>query len=218
MTCSAATCSPRRSRNRLRPLTTLSPFSVEEMTPRNWAVTNGSSTTVSRLLGGFVAPSRRVARSAASPAALSRSKPLGLAGDAEAEAGLRLVAVVGEAADADVAAVLPAALADAGRGGHGDLAPGVGVVGVVDADPRVDAERQPLELLGQLDLARRSGTPPARRPTAAAACGRRRRARPARPTRRRCRTRRCRGPRRGPRRRRSGRACRRRRSRCGRRG
>ena len=37
--------------------------------PRNWAVTHGSSTTVSRSLAGLAAPSRRVARSAASAAA-----------------------------------------------------------------------------------------------------------------------------------------------------
>ena len=158
---SAATCSPRRSRNRLRPLTTLSPFSVEEITPRNCAVTNGSRTTVSRLLAGLVAPSRRVARSAASLAALSRSNPPGWRATLKPKPGLRLVAVVGEAADADVAAVLPAALADAGGRRHGDLAPGVGVVGVVDADPGIGGERQPLELLGQLDLALRRERRPA---------------------------------------------------------
>ena len=92
--------SPRRSRNRLRPLTTASPLSVEEITPRNWAVTNGSSTTVRRLLAGLVAPSSRVARSTASRAALSRSKQVGSPADGEPEPGLGLVAVVGQRADA----------------------------------------------------------------------------------------------------------------------
>ena len=48
----AATVSPMRSRNSERPFTTASPFSVEEITPMNWAVTNGSSTTVTRRLEG----------------------------------------------------------------------------------------------------------------------------------------------------------------------
>ena len=63
--------------NRLRPFTTASPLSVEEMIPRNWAVTNGSSTTVVRFDAGFVAPSNRVARSAASRAAFARSNASG---------------------------------------------------------------------------------------------------------------------------------------------
>ena len=121
--------------------------------PRNCAVTNGSSTTVSRRLGGFVAPSSRVARSTRVAAALSRSNARGAPGDAEPEAGLRLVAVVGERADAQVAPVLATALADAGRRGHGDLPPDVGVVGVVDPDAPIAGQRQALELLGQLDLA-----------------------------------------------------------------
>ena len=111
-----------------------------------------------RRLGGAEQPGRPVDRRRA--AALARSNSSGCAADAEPEPGLGLVAVVGERADADVAAVLAAAAADAGRGGHGDLAPRVGVVGVVDADARVGGERQALELLGQLDLARRSGTRP----------------------------------------------------------
>ena len=72
-----ATGSSMRSRNRLRPLMTDSPFRVPEMTPKNCAVTNGSSTTVNRLLGGLVEPSSRVARSDASRAAFSRSKSSG---------------------------------------------------------------------------------------------------------------------------------------------
>ena len=41
-------------------------------------MTNGSSTTVTRLVDGFVAPSNRVARSTASRAALSRSNSSGV--------------------------------------------------------------------------------------------------------------------------------------------
>ena len=218
VTMSAATCSPRRSRNRLRPLTTLSPLSVDEITPRNCAVTNGSRTIVSRLLGGLVAPSRRVARSAASVAALSRSNPSGWRATLKpnpvcvsSPSSARLLTL-------DVAAVLPPALADAGRRRHGDLAPGVGVVGVVDADPGIGGEGQPLELLGELDLALGREVGERVVPQRLRGCAARRRARPDRPTRRRCRRRRCRAPRRGPRRRRSGRACRRRRTRSGRRG
>ena len=61
----------------LRPFTTPSPLSVDEMMPRNCAVTNGSRTTVSRWVGGFVAPSRRVARSAASLGRRSTSSFVG---------------------------------------------------------------------------------------------------------------------------------------------
>ncbi len=45
--------------------------------PRNCAVTHGSSTTVSRSLPGFTAPSMRVARSAASVAARATSSSPG---------------------------------------------------------------------------------------------------------------------------------------------
>jgi len=68
VTTPAATSSPRRSAKKERPLSTLSPLSVKPRMPRNWAVTHGSSTTVSRSLGGFVAPRRRVARRPASAA------------------------------------------------------------------------------------------------------------------------------------------------------
>ncbi len=74
VTTSLATCSPTRSWKMLRPLITLSPLSVPPMIPRKLAVTYGSRTTVSRRDAGFVAPSSRVARSAASRAALARSK------------------------------------------------------------------------------------------------------------------------------------------------
>jgi hypothetical protein len=70
------------------------------------AVTYGSSTTVRPGSSGLVAPSRRVARSDASCRRLGQIELVGRATDAEPEAGLRLVAVVGERADADVAAVL----------------------------------------------------------------------------------------------------------------
>ena len=43
-----ATSSPSRSANSERPLSTASPESVEPMMPRNWAVTQGSRTTVTR--------------------------------------------------------------------------------------------------------------------------------------------------------------------------
>ena len=122
------------------------------MIPRNWAVTYGSSTTVSRRLGGLVAPSSRVARSAASVAARAEIELGGMATDAEPESGLGLAAVVGERADGDVAPVLTTGLADAGRGRHRDLTPRVGVVGVVDPHPRVPGQGQALELLGQIDL------------------------------------------------------------------
>ena len=48
------------------------------MIERNCAVTNGSSTTVVRPDAGLVAPSSRVARSAASPAARPRSSAVGV--------------------------------------------------------------------------------------------------------------------------------------------
>ncbi len=73
VTMGLATTSPSRSLNRLRPLATASPLSVLEMTPRNIAVTYGSSTTVTRFDDGLTAPSSRVARSAASFAAFARS-------------------------------------------------------------------------------------------------------------------------------------------------
>jgi len=72
-----ATSSPRRPANKLRPFTTLSPFKVEPMIPKNCDVTMGSSTTVVRLLGGFTAPNKRVARSAAFFAAFGRSNSPG---------------------------------------------------------------------------------------------------------------------------------------------
>src|SRR5215213_4171261 len=49
----SATCSPSRLANSERPFSTASPDKVLDSTPRNWAVTNGSSTTVvRRLVGG----------------------------------------------------------------------------------------------------------------------------------------------------------------------
>ena len=61
--------------------------------PRNWAVTNGSSTTVARGDGGFVAPSMRVARAGDLGGAGLDVELAGLAPDREPEAGLGLVAV-----------------------------------------------------------------------------------------------------------------------------
>ena len=117
-------------------------------------MTYGSSTTVSRCEAGLVAPSRRVARSAASRAAFGRSNSLGRTADAEAEPGLRLVAVVGQRADRRRSSRSRGRCGGCrwwwppptrrthrrswrrrcGRGGS-------------------MRERQPLELLGQLDLA-----------------------------------------------------------------
>ena len=77
VTSGAATSSPTRLANSDRPFSTASPLSVADSTPRNWAVTNGSSTTVSLRLVGLVAPSMRRARSAPSPAALARSRSAG---------------------------------------------------------------------------------------------------------------------------------------------
>ena len=148
--------SPSRSLNRLRPLTTASPFSVTEMTPRNCAVTYGSSTTVRRRLDGFVAPSSRVARSAASRAAWSRSNSSGERPTLNPNpvcVSLLAVTFVGERRDRHVAAVLPARHPDAGGGRHRRLAGDVGVVRVVDAHPRVGAGSQLLEFLGEVDLA-----------------------------------------------------------------
>ena len=61
----------------LRPFDTFSPLNALDNTLMNCEVTYGSSTIVVRLVGGLVAPSNRVARSAASRAALSKSKSLG---------------------------------------------------------------------------------------------------------------------------------------------
>ena len=72
-----ATASPRRLANKLRPFTTLSPFKVDPIMPRNCAVTIGSSTTVVRLLGGFTAPSKPVALFAASTPAFAKSNSAG---------------------------------------------------------------------------------------------------------------------------------------------
>ena len=73
---------------------------------------------------------------------------VGRPADAEAETALGLVAVVGEGADADVAAVLPPGPTDAGGGGHRGFDSDVGVVGIVDTHTCVDAQGELLELLG----------------------------------------------------------------------
>jgi hypothetical protein len=81
---------------------------------------------------------------------------VGRAPHGEAEPGLCLgvvaLALVGERRDRHVAAVLPARHPDAGRGGDRRLAVGICVVRVVDADARIRAGRQLLEVLGQVDL------------------------------------------------------------------
>ena len=76
-----------------------------------------------------------------------------MAADAEPEAGLRLAALVGERRRHHVATIRAAAAEDSGRRGDGVFRPPVGVVGVVDADPRVGGECQLLQFEGQLDLA-----------------------------------------------------------------
>jgi hypothetical protein len=68
-----ATRSPRRSAKSDLPLATSSPESVPASTARSVAVTSRSNTAVTRALAGFVAPSIRVARKTASPAAFSIS-------------------------------------------------------------------------------------------------------------------------------------------------
>ena len=73
--------------------------------------------------------------------------------DGEAEAGLRLVAVVGKSTDGYVAAVFAAAHADPARRCDGCLTGAVAVVGVVDTHPRVHGACQPFEFLGKFDLA-----------------------------------------------------------------
>ena len=169
--------------------------------PRNWAVTNGSSTTVTCRLAGLVAPSRRVARSAPSPAAFAevevgraRARPR-----SRSRSGSRRRRRPACVTD-DVAAGLPPGGADAGAGGHRRLAQRVGVVGSLD--PRRGGsrpERQPLELHGQRDLVLGGEAGQVVAPQVELGDGARRRARPGRPTRRACRRRRCRGPRPAPR-------------------
>ena len=137
--------------------------------------------------------------------------------DREAEAGVGDVAVVGQGADRQVGAGLAAGRGDAGARRHGALGLDVGVVGLVDPDPAVRGEGQPLELLGQSDLVRRGHRQQLVAPQVLLHDGARRRARPGRPTRRVCRRSRCRGPRPTPRPPPRARGCRRRRSRSGRR-
>ncbi len=73
-----ATSSPTRLANSDRPFSTDSPLSAADSTDRNCAVTYGSKTTVRRFEAGFVAPSRRVARSAPSREAFSMSSSPGV--------------------------------------------------------------------------------------------------------------------------------------------
>ena len=72
-----AICSPTRSAKGEVPFSTDSPFSVPATTPITVAAIRGSSTSVTVPLGGCPAPSMRVARSAASSAASSRSTSAG---------------------------------------------------------------------------------------------------------------------------------------------
>ncbi len=128
-----ATFSPTRCANSERPFSTDSPLSVADSTPRNCAVTNGSSTTVSFRLDGLVAPSMRSRPIGAVGGGLGDVEVVGRAAHREAEARLRLVAVVGHRAHRQVAAGRPPGGGDAGGGGHGRLGQHVGVVGVLDA-------------------------------------------------------------------------------------
>ena len=139
--------------NRLRPFATASPLSVLEMTPeehrRHVRVEHDRDALRGRL--GCTEQASGTVGGLAS--GLGQVELLGRTADAETEAGLRLVAVVGERADGDVAAVLATAATNAGGGRDRGLDRDVGVVRVVDSNSRIDADRQSLELLRQLDLA-----------------------------------------------------------------
>ena len=77
----------------------------------------------------------------------------GVAPDGETETGLRLIAIIGECADAQVTAVLSSGHTNARGGRDRRLTERVGIVGIVDADTGVAGTRQTFELLGQFDLA-----------------------------------------------------------------